>query len=133
METIFTKILNGSIPGVILYKDELVFAFMDAGQVNPGHVLVSTIKPYETIMDTDEQSAMAMMKLARQVAIAIQKAYNPDGITLLQANRAAGWQTVPHVHIHVLPRYKNDDAGLIWPRKEPGIEAMREYAKLIKL
>lgn len=133
METVFTKILKGSIPGVKLYEDNLVFAFMDAGQVNPGHVLVATTHPYETLMDADDVSAMALIRLARHVALAIEDAFKPDGITLLQANRPAGWQTVPHVHIHVLPRYDNDDAGLIWPRKEPGLEAMKEYAARIDL
>lgn len=133
METVFTKILNGTIPGVKIYEDELVFAFMDSGQVNPGHVLVATTHPYETLMDTDEASAIALMQLARRVAQAVENAFRPDGVTLLQANRAAGWQTVPHVHIHVLPRYENDDARLIWPRKEPGLEAMKEYASRINL
>lgn len=133
METVFTKILNGTIPGVVIHSDELAFAFMDAGQVNPGHVLVATTHPYETIMDTDEASAIALMSLARRVAIAVEKAFQPDGITILQANRAAGWQTVPHVHLHVLPRYNNDDAQLIWPRKEPGLEAMKAYAARIDM
>lgn len=133
METVFTKILNGTLPGVKIYEDKLVFAFMDAGQVNPGHVLVATTRPYETLMDTDEESAMALMRLARRIALAVDDAFKPDGITLLQANRAAGWQTVPHVHVHVLPRYNNDDAELVWPRKEPGLEAMKEYASRINL
>lgn len=133
METVFTKILNGTIPGVKIYEDELVFAFMDSGQVNPGHVLVATTHPYETLMDADEASAEALIRLARRVALAIQDAFQPEGITLLQANRPAGWQTVPHVHIHVLPRYENDDARLVWPRKEPGFDAMKDYASRIKL
>lgn len=133
METIFTKILNGTIPGVKIYEDELVFAFMDSGQVNPGHVLVATTHPYETLMDTDEASAEALIRLARRVALAVQDAFQPEGITLLQANRPAGWQTVPHVHIHILPRYENDDVKLVWPRKEPGLDAMKDYASRIKL
>lgn len=131
--TVFTRLLDGSLPGVIIYRDERVFAFMDSGQVNPGHVLVATTHPYPTLMDTDEESAMAMMRLARRVALAVQDAFQPDGITLLQANHPAGWQTVPHVHIHVLPRYENDDAQLVWPRKEPGLDAMKEYASRIRL
>lgn len=133
VETVFTKILKGTIPGVKIYEDELVFAFMDSGQVNPGHVLIATTYPYETLMDADEASALALMRLTRRVALAIEDAFKPDGITILQANRPAGWQTVPHVHIHVLPRYDNDDAGLIWPRKEPGLDAMKEYASRIDL
>ena len=53
--------------------------------------------------------------------------------TVVQANRAAGWQTVPHAHLHVLPRYDDDGVGLIWPRKEPGIDKLRELAARIRV
>lgn len=133
MSTIFEKILSGEIPSAKVYEDEYVFAFMDAGQVNPGHVLVATRKPYVTLMDADEESAAAMMRAARRIAQAVQTAFQPDGITILQANKPAGWQTVPHLHLHVLPRYDNDGVDLIWPRKEPGMEKLREYAAMIRL
>lgn len=133
MTTVFSKIIRGEIPSVKVYEDELVFAFMDAGQVNPGHVLVATKKPYETLMDADEESAAAMLRAAARISKAVQKAFNPDGMTILQANRPAGWQTVPHLHLHVLPRYENDGVGLTWPRKEPGMDKLREYATKIVL
>lgn len=133
MTTVFSKIINGEIPSVKVYEDELVYAFMDAGQVNPGHVLVATKKPYETLMDADEESAAAMMRAANRIAKAVQKAFQPDGMTILQANKPAGWQTVPHLHLHVLPRYANDGVDLTWPRKEPGLEKLREYAAKIQL
>jgi histidine triad (HIT) family protein len=62
----------------------------------------------------------------------VQEAFQPEGITLLQANRPAGWQTVPHLHLHVVPRYANDGVELTWPRKEPGIEVLRDYAAKIR-
>lgn len=133
MATIFTRILTGEIPSVMVYQDERVFAFMDAGQLNPGHVLVATCHPYETLMDMDEESAAALMRVAHRVARAVERAFQPQGMTLLQANRPAGWQTVPHAHIHVLPRYENDGVGLVWPRKDPGLDTLREYAKKIIL
>ena len=131
MTTVFEKIIRGEIPSVKVYEDEHVYAFMDAGQVNPGHVLVATKKPFETLMDADEESAAAMMRAAARIAKAIQAAFQPDGMTILQANRPAGWQTVPHLHLHVLPRYKDDGVELTWPRKEPGLEKLREYAEKI--
>lgn len=131
MATVFSKIIDGELPCAKVYEDELVFAFMDAGQVNPGHVLVVTKKPYETLMDADEESAAAMMRAAVRIAKAVQQVFHPDGITLLQANRPAGWQTVPHLHLHVLPRYENDGVELAWPRKEPGMDKLREYAAKI--
>ncbi|WP_025916624.1 HIT family protein [Herminiimonas sp. CN] len=133
MTTIFEKILLGEIPSAKVYEDDWVFAFMDAGQVNPGHVLVATKKPYETLLDADEESAVALMRAAHKIAKAIQRAFAPEGITLLQTNKPAGWQTVPHLHMHVVPRYLDDGASLIWPRNEPGLAKMREYAEKIKV
>lgn len=133
MTTVFSRIIRGEIPSAKVYEDELVYAFMDAGQVNPGHVLIATKKPYETLMDADEESAAAMMRAANRIAKAIQEAFHPDGITVLQANKPAGWQTVPHLHLHVLPRYENDGVDLTWPRTEPGMEKLREYAAKIHL
>jgi len=133
MATVFSKIINGELPCAKVYEDELVFAFMDAGQANPGHVLVVTKKPYETLMDADEDSAAAMMRAAARIAKAVQQAFQADGITILQSNKPAGWQTVPHLHLHVVPRYENDGVKLEWPRTEPGLEKLRQYASQIQL
>jgi histidine triad (HIT) family protein len=133
VSTVFSRIINGELPCAKVYEDELVFAFMDAGQVNPGHVLVVTKTPYETLMDADEESAAAMMRAATKIAKAVQQAFQPDGITLLQSNKPAGWQTVPHLHLHVVPRYEHDGLKLEWPRVEPGLEKLREYAARIQL
>ncbi|MDB5770253.1 MAG: hypothetical protein JWM42_627 [Burkholderia sp.] len=133
MPTLFSRIISGELPSAKVYEDELVFAFMDAGQVNPGHVLVVTKTPYETLMDADEESAAALMRAAARIAKAVHAAFQPDGITILQANKPAGWQTVPHLHLHVLPRYHNDGVELTWPRKEPGLDKLREYADKIKV
>lgn len=131
MTTVFAKIIRGELPSVKVYEDEFVYAFMDAGQVNPGHVLVATKKPYETLMDADEESAAAMMRAAAKIAKAVQAAFQPDGMTILQANKPAGWQTVPHLHLHVLPRYQGDGVDLTWPRNEPGLDKLHEYAEKI--
>jgi histidine triad (HIT) family protein len=131
--TVFTRILAREIPAAIVYEDELTFAFMDAGQLNPGHVLVATRQPFETLLDLDDDTAAALFRTARKVARAVQDAFQPEGMTLLQANKPAGWQTVPHVHVHVLPRYEGDGVGLVWPRKEPGLEELRRIAQKIKL
>ncbi|MCM2309469.1 MAG: HIT family protein [Sulfuritalea sp.] len=131
--TIFTRIIAGELPCAKVYEDELVFAFMDAGQVNPGHVIVASKAPVETLMDADEATAKAMMAAAWRIARAVQAAFAPAGMTILQANRAAGWQTVPHLHLHVLPRHADDGVELTWPRKEPGLEKLKELAAMIRL
>ncbi|MDP3515448.1 MAG: HIT family protein [Sulfuritalea sp.] len=131
--TIFTRIIAGELPCAKVYEDELVFAFMDAGQVNPGHVIVASKAPVETLMDADEATARAMMAAAWRIARAVQAAFAPAGMTILQANQPAGWQTVPHLHLHVLPRHADDGVELTWPRKEPGLEKLRELAAMIRL
>ncbi len=133
MSTIFEKLLSGELPCAKVYEDDLVFAFMDAGQVNDGHVLVASKKPYETILDIDEETTQRLFLVAKRIAHVVQDVFKAEGITLLQANKDAGWQSVPHIHVHVLPRYKNDGVELVWPRKEPGIERLRELAKLIQV
>jgi histidine triad (HIT) family protein len=131
--TIFERIVAGEIPSAKVYEDEHVIAFMDAGQVNPGHVIVATKKPFETITDADPESAAALFAAAHRIAIAVQRAFEPEGLTLLQANRPAGWQTVPHLHLHVLPRHADDGVTLGWPRKNPAMETLRELAARITL
>jgi histidine triad (HIT) family protein len=133
MPTIFERLLSGELPCAKIHEDELTFAFMDAGQVNDGHVIVATRAPRPTLMDCSDEEAAALMRMARRIALAVEAAFKPDGITVLQANRPAGFQTVPHVHLHVLPRYDGDGVGLTWPRREPGIERLRELAARIRL
>lgn len=132
MSTVFQKLLSGEWPCAKVYEDEHVFAFMDAGQVNDGHVIVATKRPYETLLDMDEDTAAALMRAAWKIAQAVQAAFQPEGITVLQANRPAGWQTVPHAHLHVLPRHAGDGVDLAWPRKEPGPAALQQYAEQLK-
>lgn len=133
METIFTRIMQGELPCARVYEDEHVFAIMDAGQINPGHVLVISRIPYPTLMDADAETVAAMMRAAHRIARAVEQAFQPEGITLLQSNRPAGWQTVPHLHMHVLPRYKDDGVELTWPRKDPELSVLRAYAERIRL
>ena len=133
MSTVFEKLLSGEWPCAKVYEDEHVFAFMDAGQVNDGHVIVASKRPFETLMDMDEATAEAMMRAARKIARAVEAEFKPQGITVLQANRPAGWQTVPHAHLHVLPRYEGDGVELVWPRKEPGMDRLLELAGRLKL
>lgn len=126
--TVFTKIVNRQIPAAIVYEDEDTIAFMDAGQVNSGHVVVATKKQVETILDLDDRLASALFRTAVRVAKAIEREFHPEGITVLQANKAAGWQTVPHVHLHVLPRHKGDGVEITWPRKNPPLEELKIMA-----
>ena len=108
--TIFSKIISGEVPCAKVHEDQHTFAFMDAGQVNPGHVIVALKRPAETILDLTDEEAGALFRSAR---------------------KPAGWQTVPHVHLHVLPRHENDGVGLQWPRNEPSLDELQDLAARI--
>lgn len=132
-DTVFTRIVRREIPAAIVFEDEQVIAFMDAGQVNPGHVLVATKRRVETVMELSEAEAGHLFAIATRVAKAVQAAFQPTGMTLLQTNKPDGWQTVPHVHVHVLPRHANDGVGLEWPRKDPPLAELQALAARIQL
>jgi histidine triad (HIT) family protein len=131
--TIFEKLASGEIPCVKIYEDDVAFAFMDAGQVNDGHVVVASKRAATTILDHTDKEAAHIFVVAKRIAAAVELAFAPDGLTILQANKPAGWQTVPHFHLHVLPRYKDDKVTLGWPRREPGRDRLRELATQIKV
>jgi len=131
-DCIFCKLVAGHIPSARVSEDELTLAFMDLGQVNPGHVLVATRRHAATLLDTTPEEAGAVMQTARRIAQAAQACFQPDGITLLQANGAVAGQTVAHFHVHVLPRHAGDGVDLAWPRKEPGPAALNQYAAQLR-
>ncbi|MCP1335542.1 HIT family protein [Futiania mangrovi] len=131
--TVFEKLIAGEVPCAKVFEDSEVFAFMDAGQVNPGHVVVALKRPAETILDMTEEEAAALFRAAHRIARAVDEAFTPSGITILQANRPAGWQTVPHVHLHVLPRHEDDGVTLGWPRKNPDLDQLRTLAARLRV
>lgn len=132
-DSVFTRIIRREIPAAIVYEDEQVIAFMDAGQINPGHVLVATRRQVETVMELDEVDAAHLFAVATRIAKAVQAEFRPTGMTLLQTNKPDGWQTVPHVHVHVLPRHADDGVGLVWPRKDPPLADLQALAARIQL
>lgn len=129
---IFCRLVKGEIPSSRVYEDDRTVAFMDLGQVNPGHVLVALKRHAATLLDLTPDEAAAVMQTARLVALAIKAAFDPPGMTLLQANGKAGEQTVFHFHLHLLPRHADDGVGLSWPRKDPPHEQLADYAERIR-
>ena len=127
-ECIFCRLIAGEIPAAKVYEDELTLAFMDIGQVNPGHVLVAVKRHAATLLDLTPEEAGAAMQTAQRIAQALKASFAPPGITLLQANGKEGDQTVFHFHLHVVPRHGNDGIALSWPRKNPPWEVLEEYA-----
>ena len=131
-DCVFCKIVEGQIPSTKVHQDELTLAFMDIGQVNPGHVLVA-VKPHvENIYGLDDALAAAVFQTVARVARAVKKAYSPEGVTLYQANGLAAGQTVYHFHLHIVPRYDKDGMTFIWPAKNPPREQLEADAAKIR-
>lgn len=131
-DCVFCKIVAKQIPATVVHEDEHTLAFMDIGQVNPGHVLVAVKKHAENIFALDDAQAAAVFRAAARVARAIRSAFEPQGLSVYQANGAAAGQTVMHLHLHLVPRHEGDGMALSWPVKNPPREKLVEYAQRIR-
>jgi histidine triad (HIT) family protein len=113
-ECVFCRIRDGQIPSVKIHEDERTLTFMDINPLSPGHCLVVTRRHAVTLFDADLEDLQAAVATAKHVAGAIREALRPDGLNLLQANGAAAFQSVPHFHLHLIPRWANDGKGFDW-------------------
>lgn len=131
-QCIFCRLIAGEIPAARVHEDALTIAFMDIGQVNPGHVLVASKRHAANLFELDGEEAAAVMQTARKVALAVRETFDPPGLTLLQANGREGDQTVFHFHMHVVPRHADDGIALSWPRKNPPPAVLEDYAARLR-
>ena len=113
-DCVFCMIRDGKIPSAKVYDDERTLAFMDINPLTRGHCLVATRAHAATLYDVEPEDLKAAIATAKKVAGAIRKALNPDGLNLLQANGAAAFQSVPHFHLHLIPRWTGDGKGFDW-------------------
>jgi histidine triad (HIT) family protein len=114
-DCVFCKIRDGEIPSMRVYEDDLTIAIMDINPLNAGHCLVIVKNHAPTIFDAQEADLQAAIATAKKVAIGLKAAVKPDGLNMLQANGAAAFQSVPHYHLHLIPRWNNDGKGFDWP------------------
>jgi len=131
-DCVYCKIARGQIASQRVHEDELTLAFMDVDQVNPGHVIVAIRPHLATILDLSPEQAAAAFRTVSRVARAVETAFRPEGLTILQANGAASGQTISHFHLHVLPRYSNDGVNVSWPRKNAPADELARVAGQIR-
>lgn len=113
-DCVFCRIVDGLLPSYRIAEDEHCIAIMDINPANPGHVLVITREHAATVMDVSPRALQAAALMAQRVARAVQAVCAPDGINLLQANGPGAAQSVPHFHLHVLPRRLEDGLAMNW-------------------
>ena len=131
-DCVFCRIVAGQIPSTRVFEDEHTLAFMDLGQVNPGHVLVAVKKHAANLFELDDAQAAAVARASTRVAKAIRDAFAPAGLSVYQANGKVAGQTVFHYHVHLLPRHEADGMELTWPVKNPPREKLEGYAEKIR-
>jgi histidine triad (HIT) family protein len=103
---VFAKILRGEIPAFKVYEDDRTLAFMDVMPQSPGHTLVIPKTNARNFFDIDPDSLAHLIKATQHVAKAVQKAFRPDGMRIIQFNEPAAGQTVFHIHFHIVPCYE---------------------------
>lgn len=109
MSCIFCKIADKEIPGRIVYEDDICLAFLDLSQVTDGHTLIIPKKHSESFLETDDEIIAHMFKVAKKVGNQLIEKLNAKGMNILSnANDVAG-QTVKHFHIHLIPRYEENE------------------------
>ena len=131
-DCVFCRIVARQIPATVVHEDGQTLAFMDIGQVNPGHVLVALKAHAENLYALDEAQAAAVFRTTARVARAIRAAFAPEGLSVYQANGKSAGQTVFHFHIHLVPRHEGDGMSLAWPVRNPPREKLEEYASRIR-
>lgn len=116
MACIFCEILDGKRDGHFLYEDEHHVAFLDKYPIDVGHSLVIPRKHHEQITDMGSQAVGNLFAIVPKIAGAILEATGADAFSLGQNNGRAAKQIIPHVHIHIIPRYNSK--GTIWTKRQ---------------
>jgi histidine triad (HIT) family protein len=132
-DCIFCKILAGEIPSTRIYEDAHVVAFMDIGPIVKGHALVIPREHVENITQASPAMLAQVIEVARKVAQAQLNGLKADGVNIFQANGAVAGQVVPHLHFHVVPRFKNDRHHWNWvAKKYDSFDEMKQLAEAIR-
>jgi len=131
MTCIFCDILNGTRNGHLVYEDKDHIAFLDKYPIDDGHTLVIPRKHHEKITDMDSNDVGKIFSLIPKIAKAVLAGAGADAFSLAQNNGKAAKQIIPHVHIHIIPRYNNK--GTVWTKRQiPTDEVLSELAVKIK-
>ncbi|MCR4368905.1 MAG: HIT family protein [archaeon] len=131
-ECIFCKIVSGEIPAKKIFENEATFAFLDINPSAKGHSLVIPKNHHATMLDIPEAELKDVISTVQKVGAAIMKATNADGFNVLQNNREAAGQVIPHLHFHVIPRTIGDSLKLSFGSQKAEEEELKEYEKRVK-
>ena len=131
-DCIFCKLANGEIPTNALYEDDIVKVIFDASPAAKGHVLILPKEHFDNIYELDDDTAAHVFKVAAKISKAYKKALDFDGLNIVQNNGEVAGQSVFHFHIHIIPRYDEDDANIKWTPGTQDTEGLEKIAAKVK-
>lgn len=117
---LFCSIINSKLPAIILYEDQHYIALMDKYPLNLGHSLVIPKIHHESLLSMTPCQVGTLYSVVYMISKAITSAVNADGFSIGQNNGRAANQIIPHVHVHIVPRFANDSREGKWPSRTVG-------------
>lgn len=131
MGTIFTDIIEGKRPGHVIFEDDMHIAILDKYPIDLGHSLLITKHPYEKITDMPKDDVAKLFALLPNIAKAILKTTGAVAFSIAQNNGKEAKQIVPHVHVHIIPRYANK--ATVWTKRGmPSDSELKELSEKIR-
>jgi histidine triad (HIT) family protein len=131
-DCIFCKVLAGDIPSEKIYEDDHAVAVMDINPWTRGHAVVIPRKHAADLFEIEDGELEHVAVAAKRVATMMRDTLDCDGLNLLQSNGSAAWQTIFHLHVHVIPRYDDDPLELPVRPQPAEPEQLAEVAKVIR-
>ncbi|MBE5970532.1 MAG: HIT family protein [Lachnospiraceae bacterium] len=129
---IFCKIANGEIPSNTLFEDDDFRVIFDLSPATKGHALILPKNHFRNLYDIEEETAGKVFKLAHKMSVKMKDYFKCDGFNIIQNNEECAGQTVFHFHMHLIPRYKGDNALKLWAPKEADAEELKKMAEDIR-
>lgn len=112
---VFTSILSGKLPASVVYEDELVLAFMDIYPFSRGHTLIIPKENTQRVVELGDETRQRLFEVGHKIAAAVRASDIPgDDVNFLINDGHIANQSVPHVHLHVIPRTRGDGRGILW-------------------
>ena len=131
-DCIFCKIANGDIPSKTLYEDEDFRVILDLGPATKGHALILPKEHADNLYELPDETASKVFVLAKKLAMKMKEKLNCDGLNIVQNNGEVAGQSVFHFHIHIIPRYDEDDAHIKWTPGTQDTEGLEKIAAKVK-
>lgn len=133
-DCLFCKLAAGQIPSTKIYEDDRVLAFMDINPINEGHMLVIPRYHADGLLDIGEEDLQRVVLVVQGLARIVRRELKPDGLNIIQSNGQAAGQVIPHFHMHVIPRLKEDRLSKLmdWGMEPGDMDAITKLAERIR-